>query len=329
MIHASYEEIIEKIQQEKGLTQAEIEARVRKKLKDLSDLISKEGAAYIVANELGVKIFEDLSKKSLKINQLMSGMTSVNLVGKVLQVYSVREFDTGTRQGKIGSMLIGDETGTIRVVMWDTNHIREIENDNIRLDKVIKLKNGYIRDNNGIKEIHMSNRSSLDLNPEENINEIKFTHSYNKKQIKDLSPGESATIMGTIVQVFEPRFYDACSQCNRKANVNDGMSKCELHPNAAITKQPVLNLYLDDGSESIRVVAFRDIAEKILGDVQSLRENPANFEELRNNVLGEQYKFNGKVTKNEMFDRKEFIINSLEELKPEEIINEAVEQIDV
>ena len=141
MLHANYEQIIEKIQKEKGLTPAEIEARIRSKLKELSDLISKEGAAYIIANELGVKIYEDISKKSLKINQLIPGMNSVNIVGKVMQIYSVREFDTGTRQGKIGSLLIGDETGTIRVVIWDTNHIREIENDNVRLDKVIKIKN--------------------------------------------------------------------------------------------------------------------------------------------------------------------------------------------
>ena len=32
-------------------------------LNDLSDLISKEGAAYIVANELGVKMFEDFVNK--------------------------------------------------------------------------------------------------------------------------------------------------------------------------------------------------------------------------------------------------------------------------
>ena len=324
-----YEQILEKIQKEKGLTISEIESRVKKKLKELSDLISKEGAAYIIANELGVKVLEDFSKKTLKINQLMQGMSSVNIVGKVLQVYSVREFDTGTRQGKIGSLLIGDETGTVRVVMWDTNHIREIENDNIRLDRVIKLKNAYIKENNGFKEIHMGNRSSLELNPEELIGEIKSNNIFNKKQIKDLVPGENATIEGTIVQLFEPRFYDACVQCNKKVNLNNGVTNCEFHPNAGTSSQPVLNLYVDDGSESIRMVAFRNLAEKIISRIKELKENPALFEEVRTNILGEQFKFNGKVTKNEMFDRKEFIINELEELKPEEIVKEVIEEIKI
>ncbi len=327
MINLTYEQIIEKIQKEKGISITEIDVKIKKKLKDLSDLISREGAAYIVANEFGVKIFEDFSKKTLKINQLVQGMTSVNIAGKVLQVYSVREFDTGTRQGKIGSLLLGDETGTVRVVMWDTNHIREIENDNIRLDKVVKLKNVYIKENNGFKEIHVGNRSSIDLNPEETINEVKFSNpvTLTKKEIKDLIAGENAIISGTIVQVFEPKFYEACSQCNKKVNLET--NKCENHPASEVNSQPILNLYLDDGSDSIRIVAFRNLAEKIIGNIKEIKTNPNIFEEVRSNLLGEQFKFSGKVTKNEMFDRKEFIISSLEELKPEEIANELVEEI--
>ena len=321
MIRANYEQIIEKIQKEKGLTLSEIEAKIKKKLSDLSDLISREGAAYIVANELGVKILEDFSKKTLKINQLIPGMTSVNIVGKIIQVYSVREFDNGTRQGKIGSLLLGDETGTIRVVMWDTNHIKEIENDNIGLNKVIKIKNAYVKENNGFKEIHMGNRSLLEVNPEETIGEVKLKNEFTKKQIKDLNPGENVSIAGTIVQIFEPRYYDACSQCNKKVNLEAG--KCEFHPTANVVKNPILNLYLDDGTDSIRVVAFRNVAEKILNG------NAENFEEVRTNFLGTQYRFSGKVTKNDMFERKEFIVNDLEELKSEEIAKQIVEEIDV
>ncbi len=326
MIRANYEQIIEKIQKEKGLTLSEVEAKIKKKLNDLSDLISREGAAYIIANELGVKILEDFSKKTLKINQLIPGMSSVNIVGKIIQVYSVREFDNGTRQGKIGSLLLGDETGTIRVVMWDTNHIKEIENDNVRLDKVIKIVNAYVKDNNGFKELHMGNRSNLELNPEETISEVKLNYSVNKKQIKDLTENENATISGTVVQIFEPRFYEACSQCNKKVNL-DG--KCEFHQGTSTVKQPILNLYLDDGTDSIRSVLFRNLAEKIIPNIHEMRENISLFEEVRTEILGEQYKLTGKVTKNEMFDRKEFIVNSVEELKAEEIANEIAEEIKI
>ena len=148
MIGLTYQQIIEKIQKEKGLSVNEIEIKVKSKLRELSDLISKEGAAYIVANELGIKVFEDFGKKTLKINQLIEGIGLLNILGKTVDIYDVREFNTNNRKGKVASLLIGDETGTCRAVLWDTNHIKEVENGNIVKDKVIKIKNAYVKDNN-------------------------------------------------------------------------------------------------------------------------------------------------------------------------------------
>ena len=53
-----YEEIVKKICEEKQMDHEEVHLRVKEKLRQLSDLISKEGAAHIVANELGVKVYE-------------------------------------------------------------------------------------------------------------------------------------------------------------------------------------------------------------------------------------------------------------------------------
>ena len=58
MIKIPYEEIVLKINESTKMPASEIEERVEKKLKQLSGLISKEGAAHIIANELGVKLFE-------------------------------------------------------------------------------------------------------------------------------------------------------------------------------------------------------------------------------------------------------------------------------
>ena len=62
MFGLTYEQIIEKIQEEKGLSKEEIGKRIEEKVKDLSDLISKEGAAHILAHELGLKVFHELKK---------------------------------------------------------------------------------------------------------------------------------------------------------------------------------------------------------------------------------------------------------------------------
>ena len=56
MLQLSYNDIITKIKTEKGLSEDEIKDRIKDKLNRLTDLVSKEGAAHIVANELGVNL---------------------------------------------------------------------------------------------------------------------------------------------------------------------------------------------------------------------------------------------------------------------------------
>ena len=62
MIGMSYEEIVEVIVKKAGVSKEEINKKVEEKLSLLSGLISKEGAAHIIANEMRVKVFEDLMK---------------------------------------------------------------------------------------------------------------------------------------------------------------------------------------------------------------------------------------------------------------------------
>ena len=60
MTAMSYEQIKAKIKDATNISDADIDLKVNDKLRQLSDLISKEGAAHIVANDLGVKIFQQV-----------------------------------------------------------------------------------------------------------------------------------------------------------------------------------------------------------------------------------------------------------------------------
>src|SRR3989344_1444792 len=122
----NYEQIIEKIQFSSGLSKEKIEEKVKNKLKDLQDLISKEGAAQIIANELDVRLF-DATPKEAKISALMTGSSAVTLTARIIQKYELRTFNKNNHTGKILSMLIGDETGTTRLAIWDENIIAEAE----------------------------------------------------------------------------------------------------------------------------------------------------------------------------------------------------------
>lgn len=312
MFGLSYLDIVKRIKDGANLSEQEIELKVKDKLTKLSDLITKEGAAHIVAHELGVKIFEPVGK--ITIDKLLAGMNSVHLLCKVVKIFGVREFKTEKRQGKVANLLVGDETGITKLVIWDTNLIKLIEDNTIKQDVVLKLKNGYVKENNGFKEFHLGNRSQLTVNPENETVTVRsnsnlqdfFRKKINELQETDMNVG----IFGTITQLFEPKFYEACPECNKKARLYDGKFQCDTHGTITEKLVPIVNFFFDDGTESIRAVAFRNTAELLLDttaeNLYEIRQYPEKIEELRTKVLGKQVTLIGKVTKNELFDRKEF-----------------------
>lgn len=322
MIRMTYDEIVKKIKEEKNLTDREIQDKVNEKLRKLSNLISKEGAAHILANELGIKLI-DFSKKIFKIKDLIVGVRGIDVTGKIIQKFDTRGYKTEKREGRVATLRLGDETGSIRVVIWEDKLINKIEA--IEEGSVIKINNITVRDNNGLKEIHLTGYSDIGLS-DEKIENVALTLNFNSKKIKDLTENDFASILGTIVQLFEPRFYEACPECNKKLNIEGDKFVCSEHGTVKEKLVPIVNIFLDDGTENIRVVAFRDIASKILNlkeeELLKIRGDPLKFEDIKKEILGRQIKINGKANRNEMFDRLEFTANSVEEVNAVEIANQ-------
>jgi len=81
----------------------------------------------------------------------------------------------------------------------------------------------------------------------------------------------------------------------------------------------LLNVVLDDGTETIRTVAFQDNLAGIgLTDLE-------NMEELilqRERLLGKEMLFYGVVRNNKVFNTPEFIIEKVEEINPDLLIKE-------
>ena len=315
MIKVPYEEILTKIHEKTNVSISELEERVDKKLQQLSGLISKEGAAHIIANELGVRIFEQLSGK-LQIKNIVKGLRDVEAVARVAQVYDVREFFTADRAGKVASMIVGDETGTVKVVMWGS---QAEQAPRIKPNDIVKVIGAYVKDNNGKTELHLNDRSQLFINPKnETVAEIKFeTKTANRKSIKDLAENDSEVeLLGTLVQMFELRFFEVCPKCSKRAKPADGLYACAEHGSVMPAYSYVLNAVVDDGTETMRCVFFRNQVDKLLNkspeQLASLRVNPSEFEAIKSEALGQIVKLNGRVNKNTLFSRLEFVVNNVD-----------------
>jgi hypothetical protein len=104
MAEISYEKLLDKISKASGLGTEEIERRVEAKRAKLAGLISREGAAQVVAAELGISF----DNEKMKIDELISGMRKANVIGKVTKIFPVRQFSKNGKEGKVANMTIAD-----------------------------------------------------------------------------------------------------------------------------------------------------------------------------------------------------------------------------
>jgi replication factor A1 len=328
MFGLTYDDIVEKIVKEKGISKEEIAEKVDEKIKQLSDLISKEGAAQIIANQLGVKVVENVGDKKFKINQLPKGVSSVNALGKVTQISEIRTFNRNGKEGKVVNFTIGDETGSIRIVVWDEKIIRQVEEGEVEEGSILQLRNAYSKINNGRNELHLGGRAQVEINPKGiSIGEVVKTEVFEKptaegRRISDLKEGMFAELKGTIVQLFEPRHYLACPECNRKVIPEGNGHKCNSHGEVGAKKSPIVNMFFDDGTSNIRVVCFSNQVEQLFGKppAEVADADVTAFDALKKDVLGKQLTISGRVNRNTMMDRLEFMASNIKDVNPVEMV---------
>lgn len=313
MINIPLPMIKEKILEKTDVTEEELTTKIKEKLDQLSGLISEEGAAHIIANELGVKLFQTSGK--LEIKNVLVGMRDVEVLGKVARKFEVRTFNTGERSGKVGSFILADNTGTIRVTLWND---QADSMEKVKEGDTAVIKSAYVRSNNGKNELHLNDRSELLLNPKGVEIDVDIeTAGVVRKKLTDLAEtDDNVEVLATIVQAFEPRFFEVCPGCGKRAKQVEGGYECRTH---GIVKEPdyayVMNLFLDDGSDNIRTVLWREQTSKLLGmtdeEVLKFKDNPTEFEPLKNDLLGTIVKVSGRVNKNEAFERLELVANTI------------------
>jgi replication factor A1 len=110
------------------------------------EVINDESAAMIVARELGVDLHQISPKARQRIEDITESTRNVALTAKVLNIGTVRTFSRkdGGAEGKVASIVVSDETGSIRVVLWDdlTNAVSE---DVISIGDVIQVRGAYVK----------------------------------------------------------------------------------------------------------------------------------------------------------------------------------------
>ena len=292
MDNESCVKLIERISKSSGLSAEEIDRMIEGKRAKLSGLVSRDGAAQIIAAELGV-VFEN---EYLKISELMDGMKRVRTIGKITKIEPVREYNKNGREGKIGVMFVGDDSSSIRLVLWDMHHIALIENKELKEGDVVEINNGGIRNS----ELHLGAFSDIKLS-KEIIENVKTERSFSHGSFKDAQLGKHMKVRAFIAQIFDPKYFDS------KKNAGE--------------KRALFNLVLDDGTETIRAVLGMEQAKQI-GLSEEEIFSIEKFSDKKKDILGEEKFFFGNFKNNTYFNKMEFSINKVEDINLSELISE-------
>jgi replication factor A1 len=275
------------------------------------------GATRLEVNPAGVSIGEP-RPSCIKIGELEPNMDALEVVGRAMEIAKPREFTRPDgRHGKVASIIIGDQSGTTRVSLWNEQAGRA---DEIKVGDVLRLTDCYSTLGLfGQPELHLSGHGHVEINPVvEGLPPVDAleaaTPETERLRISEIEKeGIRVQVRGTVVQVFHRRpVFDTCPNCGRSLGSVDTSLFCEECGKVVTPEhRVVLSFLLDDGSDNIRVVLFGKVAEQLLGmdakQVFELFKSTPDLAEFYNklNLIGMELVITGTTRQDKYFNQLE------------------------
>jgi len=188
----------------KDLTRERVLEMIEERRRIAKGFLTRKAAARIIASELGVAVPWEPLPSEIPIRNLVSGLSDVTVVGRVIIVYPPRTFNRpdGTL-GRVGHLLIADGSGTLGVVLWG-DKASLVEAGEIKQGQLLRISHGYVREGlNGELELHVGARGEIEISPPD-VTESEYppiTHFFHK--VKDITrKHKRANVLGVVRSVY-------------------------------------------------------------------------------------------------------------------------------
>ncbi|HXZ97777.1 MAG TPA: hypothetical protein VED24_00260, partial [Candidatus Acidoferrum sp.] len=161
-VNAIVKEILSK---RRDLSQQEVLALIDEKKQEGQGLLSDEGAARLVAEELLIRTRgKELGR--MQVKDLVSGLNDVTISGRVLLAWPLQEFQRrdGT-PGHVMNLILVDRTDRVRCALWDRHADLASRSGNLQ-GKIVRIGHAYTRQGlAGDAEVNAGDRSSVEFDP--------------------------------------------------------------------------------------------------------------------------------------------------------------------
>ncbi|MGC9517722.1 MAG: OB-fold nucleic acid binding domain-containing protein [Methanomicrobiales archaeon] len=213
---------------------------------------------------------EEMIFTTKKIHELEEDERNTRILARIIDLYEPNEFqrDDGT-MGMVRSAEIADESGIIRVSLWD-----EMANVSLNIGDAIKIENPRINFRNDKLELSIGRTSNLNRLKESETEDIPSFKEleekiYKNKKIDEIEEEDrNVKIKGEISEVYSDRIlYPMCSNCNKRLELVDEAYICDFcgeeieDPNYLM----IIPTKIEDETAEIRATFFRKQAEKLIG----------------------------------------------------------------
>lgn len=204
-------------------------------------LLGDETLLRLLAAKFGVEV----TKQNVDFNgvlsssRLFAGLNDVTVEGRLVAVFPARTFNGGEKSGKFATLMLADNDGLLRVVLWNEK-AELVEHGEFRYDQIVRFLHGYTReDRYGKVELHLGGKSKVEF-PENQVIYPSLEKYSNK--ISDLSTSFlSVNLAGKVREVANLTVFT-------KGDGSEGK---------------VMRFSLEDTSGVVTVVAWNEKAEEL------------------------------------------------------------------
>ena len=283
--------------------------------------LSEEQAAAMFIPELST--LEKTIYNPKKIEDLDEDEEDTVIIGRIIEMYDVREFDRDTGEsGHVRNIEIADDTGTIRVALWDKDALKERN-----IGDGIKLQNPRLSLNiDNRLEANVSRATTLLEPSESELEELSSIEElmeaiYVSREIEALLEDDTnVSVTGTIIDVNSERVLrKRCPNCKQTVEESIDEYICD---NCGLTfDEPEYLLMvptrIEDDTGDIQVTFFDKLAEELIGmkkeEVISLIDDGYGIEDKLQDLNGLTIEIIADVS----FDE----FNEENRLRPKKILN--------
>jgi replication factor A1 len=186
-------EIIKKILASRpDLNENALQRMIQEKRDTTENLLTEEGATYMVANELGLDLSSgQVVTTDVKIKDLVIGANDITVMGRVLAVTPIQLFKRrDTSEGSVARLVLSDETGTIVVVLWD-EQTTILSQKEVSPNHVLKIAHGYVRAGlDGSTELNVGRRGQITVQSSILVGDVEIQANALMK-IRELKVGDA------------------------------------------------------------------------------------------------------------------------------------------